>query len=280
MRGVMKPPFAYYGGKQRIIKKILLYIPQHEVYAEPFAGSATMFFAKPDPPEKIKSRYIEAINDINSEVYNFFVILRDRPEELYHLIEHSLYSQEEHRKAKQYNGDDDLLRAYYFYINISQSYLNVLNKGWGTSLYINLVKHYKNKKEILPKCTERIKSCHIANEDALRFIERWDSPRTFFYCDPPYPNSDQGHYSGYTQEDFERLIDALDKAEGSFILSCFHNDAVPKEWQKVEIEAAYGASKFENGKRVKYKTECIWIRHAKNEVNQDRPQLIQPELAF
>lgn len=56
-----------------------------------------------------------------------------------------------------------------------------------------------------------------------------------FYCDPPYPGSDQGHYSGYTQADFDRLIDAIQQAQGSFVLSCYPNQAVPSDWQRIEI---------------------------------------------
>jgi len=45
----VKPLLSYYGGKQRIASRILAEIEQipHTVYVEPFAGGATLLFAKP-----------------------------------------------------------------------------------------------------------------------------------------------------------------------------------------------------------------------------------------
>jgi DNA adenine methylase len=34
----LKPLVSYYGGKQKIITKILPYLPKHKVFVEPFVG--------------------------------------------------------------------------------------------------------------------------------------------------------------------------------------------------------------------------------------------------
>ncbi len=59
--------------------------------------------------------------------------------------------------------------------------------------------------------------------DALRIIKSRDTSETFFYLDPPYVGSDQGHYDGYTQEDFDALLRLLENAQGKFLLSSFRN---------------------------------------------------------
>ena len=275
----MKPPFSYYGGKQRIVSRIIPHIPHHAVYAEPFCGGATVLFAKKDLRTNSQSDYIEAINDTNSLVYNFFTVLRDRFDELNHLVGHSLYSQEEHGKACAYSGDDPLWRAYYFYLNISQSFANQLNGGWGTSLIGKSgAESYKNRNGRLKACADRLQKVHIANEDALRFIDRWDSPQTFFYCDPPYPNTNQGHYGGYTQADFERLLLKLDGCEGSFILSCYSNDAVPKEWKRIDIKAVTSSGNVRNGGHRDERTECIWIREAKEPPRKEILKIYQKQI--
>lgn len=42
----LKTPVTYYGGKQTMVSKILPLIPEHKLYAEPFAGGAAIFWAK------------------------------------------------------------------------------------------------------------------------------------------------------------------------------------------------------------------------------------------
>lgn len=79
-------------------------------------------------------------------------------------------------------------------------------------------------------------------EPALRVIERFDSPHTCFYVDPPYPGANQGHYGGFTQADFEQLIDRLKQCHGAVFLSCYDNDAVPADWQRFEFEAVASAN--------------------------------------
>ena len=76
--------------------------------------------------------------------------------------------------------------------------------------------------------------------DALRIILTYNTTNTFFYCDPPYVGADQGQYDGYTQEDFERLLDILSKVDGKFLLSSYRNPALTayikdNAWESVEI---------------------------------------------
>ncbi len=65
----LKSPFGYYGGKQRLAKRILTLIPNHRTYVEPFFGGGAIFFAKP-PSE------VEVINDTNHELINFYKVLK------------------------------------------------------------------------------------------------------------------------------------------------------------------------------------------------------------
>jgi DNA adenine methylase len=51
-------------------------------------------------------------------------------------------------------------------------------------------------------------------------------PGDFFYCDPPYVGADQGHYDGYTQDDFDRLLDILSELQGNFLSSSYRNQTL------------------------------------------------------
>jgi DNA adenine methylase len=90
-------------------------------------------------------------------------------------------------------------------------------------------------------CAIRLRNTTIECCDALRIIQKCDSPETFFYCDPPYVGADQGHYDGYSQDDFDRLLDVLSGLRGKFILSSYRNTALTAcikkyKWESVEIK--------------------------------------------
>lgn len=78
---IMKPLLSYYGGKQRLVSKILPYIEAipHTLYAEPFCGGAALLFAKPKRIVTNTDFYREAINDINKLVTNFYRVAIKNP---------------------------------------------------------------------------------------------------------------------------------------------------------------------------------------------------------
>lgn len=240
--------------------KILPLFPQHFVYVEPFCGGATMLFAR-DYNEKC----IEVINDTNGDVVNFFKVLRDDGEKLCENLELTLYSQQEYQLAvDQYKNQheiDPLERARLFFVNIMQSYSNKLCAGWGTTIYRNKYfakssSCYSCKINNLQNYISRMRGVHISCEDAIRCIDRWDSPDTFFYCDPPYINTHQGHYGGYKQDDLQNLICKLDSIQGSFVLSGYACDLMPENWERFEFDSIMSCAR--DKKADKKRTEIVW----------------------
>lgn len=63
-------PFRYLGSKYYLLHKILPLIPPHNIYLEPFCGSATVFFVK-------DLAKINVLNDIDQNIVNFFRVLQD-----------------------------------------------------------------------------------------------------------------------------------------------------------------------------------------------------------
>jgi hypothetical protein len=70
----VRPPTQYFGSKGRLAPWIASLLPTHRTYLEPFAGSATVLFAKPLSPT-------EVINDRDHDMI-VFRVLRDRGPEL------------------------------------------------------------------------------------------------------------------------------------------------------------------------------------------------------
>lgn len=244
----MTQPFSYYGGKQRMAHNIIPLIPKHTVYVEPFAGGASIFFNKPFPKVTNCNYYREILNDTNKLIYNFYKQLRDKPDELIRLCSSSCYSKEFHSESieicKEPERFQALTVACAFWYNINTSFSNVLNKGFGRGVYgRNLAYTFYTKLENLPLFMDRMQGVTVENVDALICIDKWDAPQSFFYCDPPYVDTDQGHYAGYTVENLQALVDKLSKIKGSFLLSCYDSDkiVIPTDWERFIFEQSMSA---------------------------------------
>jgi len=278
MARAMKPAFSYYGGKQRMSKNIIPLIPKHTVYVEPFAGGAAIFFRKPWPKVANTDTYREVLNDTNKQIVNFYQQLRDNGEALALACELTPYSRVECKEARKLTGDS-LEDARRWFANISMSFAYIANKGWGTGVFhMNPAVTFQNSAANLYECARRLRGVHIECDDAINVIKRWDSPQTFFYCDPPYPGTSQGHYDGYTSEDFDALVSALDSAQGSFLLSCYDQPNVPDSWTHHEFStrcSASGKGKAGSG-RDKTKAATDLGDRKRTEVAWSRTSTVEP----
>ena len=89
----------------------------------------------------------------------------------------------------------------------------------------------------------RLQNVQIECCDALRVVRSRDTKDTFFYLDPPYVGSFQGHYDGYDQDDFDKLLALLATIKGNFLLSSFRNDGLSTMvkrygWYQIELKMA------------------------------------------
>ena len=281
----MKPAISYYGGKQRMCPKIVPLIPRHTVYVEPFAGGAAVFFAKPWPKVTNNNHYREVLNDKDQRIINFYQQLRDNGQELCDKLALTLYSEAEHKRAKDLDCEDKLEAARRYYINSQQSFSNQLNRGWGRNVYnCNSAAAWANKVNKLPEYIDRMAGVHIACDDALKIIKRWDSPQTFFYCDPPYPGTNCGHYCGYTSADFQALVDTLNNAQGSFLLSNYDQPdaSIPADWERLEFEttaSSLGRVGYDRSKKMdesaqnRKRIEVVWRRFNRVPVREEIQKL-------
>jgi len=254
----MKPPLTYYGGKQKLAQTIISMIPKHRLYCEPFFGGGAVFFAKSPAP-------LEVINDNNGELINFYKVVKTNFKELEKEIKCTLHSREYHRDAKIVLGYPQLFnevkRAWAVWTLANQSFASNLEGTWRCDYKKNTTpKRLENKKtNFVEEYAKRLEQVQIENRDALKIIQTWDSKDTFFYCDPPYFNSDMGHYKGYTEQDFKNLLQALSEIKGKFILSSYPSEILEKyikkhKWFSKKIEGIQVSVSL--GKR-KTKTEVL-----------------------
>jgi DNA adenine methylase len=226
----MKTPTSYYGGKQNLVTTILPLIPEHITYVEPFVGGGAIFWSKP------KSE-VEIINDYNRELINFYECVQNEFVELEKMVRISLHSRSLHNDATVIYNNPHMFtriqRGWSIWVLAAQSFSSMLDGSWGyDKIKGTTSQKIANKRDDFTlDLSIRIQNVQIENTDALRIIRSRDSINTFHYCDPPYFNSDCGHYDGYSKDDFESLLKLLSEIEGKFLMSSYPSDIL-KEYTR------------------------------------------------
>ena len=225
--GDLKTPITYYGGKQNLISTILPLFPKHQTYIEPFVGGGAVFWAK-RPSE------VEVINDYNRELINFYEVCQNEFIELEKMVRISLHSRSLHADASvMYNNPhlfSRIQRAWAVWVLSSQSFSAMLDGTWGYDVIKGTTSRKISKKRdsFTEEYAIRLQNVQIENTDALRVIRSRDYEKAFHYCDPPYFNSDCGHYDGYSIVDFEELLKTLSSLQGKFLMSSYPSDILNK----------------------------------------------------
>ncbi|MDF7817910.1 DNA adenine methylase [Runella sp. MFBS21] len=218
MKPLLKTPITYYGGKQMMLSQILPKIPPHKTYIEPFFGGGAVFWAK-EPSQA------EVINDLNHSLITFYKVLKYDFEGLKEKIDETFLSRTQHTKAKEIYvlGDENPLEvAWSVWVQTNMSFGSMIGAGFGYDRNGKCSLRLFNKKEALTEIyKERLKKVTIENNDVFKVIKAYDSPDAFFYFDPPYVSANQGHYSGYTEAHFRKLLEACANLEGKFLLSTY-----------------------------------------------------------
>ncbi len=242
----MKSPLSYIGGKNRIKKPIIKRFPDHDCYAETFAGGLQVLFAK-DPSK------VEAINDLDRDVVNFFRCLQQHPDELSRYLKFTLVSREWFDDLNRQNPATitDIQRAARFFY-LQKNAFGGLVKGRHYALKVTGAPGFDATRlpEIFEKAHQRLARVQIESLPYDEFIRRFDRPTTLFYCDPPYWNRKLYNFN-FTEDDQRNLATLLQSIKGRFVLSI---DDVPqirelyRDSKISEIELPYTAQR-EAGKR-------------------------------
>lgn len=222
----LKRPLSYYGGKQLMLGKILPLIPKHKIYIEPFTGGAAVFFAK-EKSEK------EIINDLNGSLVAFYRVLKNDFSILRKLIIETPVSRKVHRESafilKNAEHFNEIKVAWAVWMQCNMGFASQMLSGYGFAKTAQLEKKIVNKKLRFNKTLkQRLDYVDIECLDAIKLIKLRDNEDAFIYCDPPYFNSNCGHYTGYSEKDFTDLLDVLSSVKAKFLLSSYDSDLLQK----------------------------------------------------
>jgi len=242
--------FPYYGGKYSKLKWLLPLLPDAKHYCEPFCGSAAVVL------NRSKSD-IETINDLNGDIVNFFSVLRDTPDELVSKLKLTPYARGEFANAINSTNLDSVDRARCFFTMVRQSINNKPNPNisdWSFRRITNNTSKWVNAIDNLHAVADRLKTIQIECDDAIKVIQRYDTPETLFYVDPPYVHSTRTSSKDYAIELEDsyhvELATVLNNVKGKVALSGYnsglYNDLYAN-WYKVErdVKAGVGSKRTE-----------------------------------
>lgn len=265
---------SYIGGKARIGKWIVQYIPEDiETYCEPFSGQFWVFFNM--DLSKYKNLKKVVYNDFNSLNTNLYRCIK-HPDVLWDEL--SKYPCQElgvvdtppiyrdmFNKFQKEVFDPNLNVGDDPNFDVAAKYVYVLSSVFSgskpeTATFMDYKGKYRSKVLIFmdklkhPKYREHFeKITFVENLDFEECIKKYDSKTTYFYLDPPY-YSKESYYSkhDFSREDHKRLSDVLNMIKGKFSLSYYDFDDLsmffPRDlyiWETKAFKKASAAKKGE-----------------------------------
>ena len=245
----MNSLISWVGGKKALRELIYQMFPKdYGRYIEVFGGGGWVLFGK--TPEKN-----EVYNDYNNNLSNMFAVVRDQPlafiQELGYLPENGRnifnlyreiiskqriedkYVEEEMKKVKVYFTEiqAEEIRTIMMKnrienqdVQLAVAFFKLIRYSYGSGCRTFGCRAYDVRKAFSTvwDVSERLAHVTIENRDFEELIIQYDRPDAFFYCDPPYYET-EGHYEVvFSKEDHIRLCRALRNIQGKFLLS--YND--------------------------------------------------------
>lgn len=244
----------YPGGKVKISSWVISFFPRHKIYVEPFGGAAGVLLNKTPSP-------LEVYNDLNSDLVNFFSVLRDKSKaaELIRRLKLTPYAREEYYSFYPMPDGDDIERARALVCRagmgigirgaVSESRQGFAADNQRIKKY---AKTFVNRVEKMEEIAERLRSVVIEHKDALELIPRYDSPDTLWYLDPPY---NCGYTFRYRADvDQKAMLGAFKNVSGDVVLSGYENALYADELADWHMETRPHHN-FANQETK----ECLWL---------------------
>ena len=194
---------SYIGGKSKIGKWIVPFYPSDiETYVEPFSGMFWCFFNM--GLDKYPNLKKVVYNDYNPLNYNLFKCVQNPSELQKHM---------------------DKIPVQQFGVSDTPVEYKEMFHEFQKELFSDI---------FLVGEADFLRITNVENLDFQQVIEKYDSPSTYIYLDPPYWKT-ENYYSNhdFDRKDHERLANVLNGVKGKFSLS-YYDFEILKEWYPVE----------------------------------------------
>ncbi len=206
--GLAQPFLKWVGGKRQILEEIRKYVPKRfNIYYEPFVGGGAVLFDL--QPQKA------VINDVNCELINTYVVIRDAVDEV-------LRDLSKHQNEKEYFYTVRALDRTQMFKELTPveraSRLIFLNRTCYNGLFrVNSQGQfnvpfgdYKNPAIVNESVIRAVHQYLASNDVKILYGDFVDAVASatqgdFVYFDPPYdPLSDTASFTGYTLSGFSK----------------------------------------------------------------------------
>ena len=261
---IKHPAMRYHGGKWRLAKWVISHMPEHRKYVEPFGGAAGVLLQK-------EPSYCEVYNDLDSEVVNFFRVLRD-PALSQKLIEACVltpYARAEFELAYE-STDDPVELDRRMVVRASMGFGSAGATKNTTGFRIDTERKYSTAMHLWSRYPEniaalgqRFSAVLIENRPAISVLQSHDADDCLHFVDPPYlPEvraraKEKLYFHEMSREDHQELIEVLHSLKGMVMVCGYESELYErafKSWTKVSTTARISAFRG-----TKTKTECMWL---------------------
>jgi len=223
----LRTPIRWFGGRSRIVSKLLPLVPPHSIYVEVFGGGASLLLAK-------EPSVVEVYNDYDSGLVDFFRVLRD-PQGFARFHELAMltpYSREEYDfcRATWEECGDDVERAFRWFVVARGSFAGIFGIGWGSAVtshargMASTSSAWLTTLNALPAIHERMMRVQIEHADFRHVLRRYDTRETFFHVDPPYvPETRRkgGYRHELTLDDHRELVEIVLGLQGKALVAAY-----------------------------------------------------------
>lgn len=204
-----KPFLKWAGGKSQLLTEIQKRLPgQYEQYFEPFVGGGAVFFFL-QPHKSI-------LVDINSELINTYITIRDNLDELIIDLKRYIYDKDYYYSIRsidrnsEYENWSNVQKASRF-IYLNKTCYNALYRVNSKQQFNTPFGRYKNPtildEENLRACSKILQNNVELISGEFSMIESRITPKDFIYFDPPYvPLTQTANFTSYSQKGFNETM--------------------------------------------------------------------------
>lgn len=264
MSKIKHPVMRYHGAKFRLASWVISHFKKHTCYVESFGGAAGILIQKP-------RSYAEVYNDLDSDVYNLFKVLRceDSNKKLRELCVLTPFSRDEFELAFT-EGGDDIERARKMVVRSSMGFGTSAANGSPTGFRTDTKRKYATAQHLwerypdnLISICERLQGVLIENKPAIEVAYKHDAETTQHYFDPPYMLStrvkgNRGYVHEMTEDDHLDLLMNVHCLNGHVVISGYdtelYNDMLMC-WQKFTK-----SSRISAGRGTAVRNEILWVK--------------------